>query len=312
MEMLYEINSGVTTVMKFRTLLRHLREGMKNIFRNGWMTFASIAAVTTTLILVAVFLALVLNLDQMARNIEQDVQISTLIDLTAEEDEIVELGEEIEQIDGVAEVQFSSNDNELESLIESMGDEGQAWIMLEQDNPLNHVYIVEAAVPEETEAVADQISELDSVEDVLYGQEVVERLFQFTNYARAIGLVLIVALVFTAIFLISNTIKITIIARSTEIGIQKLVGATNSFIRWPFFVEGALLGILGSITPIAVIVGGYYYIYHNLPSIMENFRFIDLLPFNPFAWQLSGMVLLIGAVIGVWGSVMSVRKFLKV
>ncbi|MFD1416967.1 permease-like cell division protein FtsX [Oceanobacillus jeddahense] len=298
--------------MKFRTLLRHLREGMKNIFRNGWMTFASIAAVTTTLILVAVFLALVLNLDQMARNIEQDVQISTLIDLTAEEDEIVELGEEIEQIDGVAEVQFSSNDNELESLIESMGDEGQAWIMLEQDNPLNHVYIVEAAVPEETEAVADQISELDSVEDVLYGQEVVERLFQFTNYARAIGLVLIVALVFTAIFLISNTIKITIIARSTEIGIQKLVGATNSFIRWPFFVEGALLGILGSITPIAVIVGGYYYIYHNLPSIMENFRFIDLLPFNPFAWQLSGMVLLIGAVIGVWGSVMSVRKFLKV
>lgn len=298
--------------MKFRTLLRHIREGMKNILRNGWMTFASIAAVTTTLILVAVFLALVLNLDQMAKNIEQDVQISTLIDLTADEDQIVELGEEIEQIDGVSEVQFSSNDNELESLIDSMGDEGQAWVMLEQDNPLNHVYIVEAEIPEETEAIANQISELDSVEDVMYGQEVVDRLFQFNNYARAIGMVLIVALVFTAIFLISNTIKITIIARSTEIGIQKLVGATNSFIRWPFFVEGALLGILGSITPIAVIVGGYYYIYHNLPGINNTFQFIELLPFNPFAWQLSGMVLLIGAVIGVWGSVMSVRKFLKV
>jgi len=312
MGILYETNSGVTTAMKFRTLLRHIREGMKNIFRNGWMTFASIAAVTTTLILVAVFLALVLNLDQMARNIEQDVQISTLIELTADEDQIVELGEEIEQIDGVAEVQFSSNDNELESLIDSMGDDGQAWVMLEQDNPLNHVYIVEADIPEETEAIANQISELDSVEDVLYGQEVVDRLFQFNNYARAIGMGLIIALVFTAIFLISNTIKITIIARSTEIGIQKLVGATNSFIRWPFFVEGALLGILGSITPMAVIVGGYYYIYHNLPGITNTFRFIDLLPFNPFAWQLSGMVLLIGAVIGVWGSVMSVRKFLKV
>lgn len=312
MGILYEINSEVTTAMKFRTLLRHIREGMKNILRNGWMTFASIAAVTTTLILVAVFLALVLNLDQMAKNIEQDVQISTLIDLTADEDQIVELGEEIEQIDGVSEVQFSSNDNELESLIDSMGDEGQAWVMLEQDNPLNHVYIVEAEIPEETEAIANQISELDSVEDVMYGQEVVDRLFQFNNYARAIGMVLIVALVFTAIFLISNTIKITIIARSTEIGIQKLVGATNSFIRWPFFVEGALLGILGSITPIAVIVGGYYYIYHNLPGINNTFQFIELLPFNPFAWQLSGMVLLIGAVIGVWGSVMSVRKFLKV
>ncbi len=311
MEMLYEINSGVTTAMKFRTLLRHIREGTKNIFRNGWMTFASIAAVTTTLILVAVFLALVLNLDQMARNIEQDVQISTLIDVMADEDQIVALGEEIEQIDGVAEVQFSSNDNELERLIESMGDEGQAWVMLEQDNPLNHVYIVEAVVPEDTEAIANQIEELDNVENVLYGQEVVEQLFQFNNYARAIGLALIVALVFTAIFLISNTIKITIIARSTEIGIQKLVGATNAFIRWPFFVEGALLGILGSLAPIAVIIGGYYYVYHNFPDAV-TFRFVELLPFDPFAWQLSGMVLLIGALIGVWGSVMSVRKFLKV
>ncbi|WP_152655237.1 permease-like cell division protein FtsX [Oceanobacillus sp. CFH 90083] len=297
--------------MKFRTLLRHIREGTKNIFRNGWMTFASIAAVTTTLILVAVFLALVLNLDQMARNIEQDVQISTLIDVMADEDQIVALGEEIEQIDGVAEVQFSSNDNELERLIESMGDEGQAWVMLEQDNPLNHVYIVEAVVPEDTEAIANQIEELDNVENVLYGQEVVEQLFQFNNYARAIGLALIVALVFTAIFLISNTIKITIIARSTEIGIQKLVGATNAFIRWPFFVEGALLGILGSLAPIAVIIGGYYYVYHNFPDAV-TFRFVELLPFDPFAWQLSGMVLLIGALIGVWGSVMSVRKFLKV
>ncbi|MFD1067683.1 permease-like cell division protein FtsX [Oceanobacillus locisalsi] len=297
--------------MKFRTLLRHLREGMKNIFRNGWMTFASIAAVTTTLILVAVFLALVLNLDQMARNIEEDVQISTMIDVTADEDQIVELGEEIEQIDGVAEVQFSSNENELNSLIDSMGDEGQAWVMLEQDNPLSHVYTVEAAVPEDTEAVAGQIEELNNVENVLYGQEVVDDLFEFTNYARAIGLGLIVALVFTAIFLISNTIKITIIARSTEIGIQKLVGATNSFIRWPFFVEGALLGILGSLVPVAVIVGGYYYVYNYFPAAV-SFQFVELLPFNPFAWQLSGMVLCIGALIGIWGSVMSVRKFLKV
>lgn len=311
MVILYEINSEVTTAMKFRTLIRHIREGIKNIFRNGWMTFASIAAVTTTLILVAVFLALVLNLDQMARNIEEDVQITTMIDLTANEDEIVQLGEEIEQIDGVEEVQFSSNDNELKKLIESMGDEGQAWQMLEQDNPLNHVYIVEASVPENTEAIADQIEELDSVDNVLYGKEVVDQLFQFNNYARAIGLALIVALVFTAIFLISNTIKITIIARSTEIGIQKLVGATNSFIRWPFFVEGALLGILGSIVPMAVILGGYYYVYHNFTNVV-TFRFVELLPFNPFAWQLAGMVLLIGAVIGVWGSVMSVRKFLKV
>ncbi|BAC14448.1 cell-division protein [Oceanobacillus iheyensis HTE831] len=297
--------------MKFRTLMRHIREGIKNIFRNGWMTFASVAAVTTTLILVAVFLALVLNLDQMATNIEEDVQISTIIDRTADEQQIVELGEELKQIDGVEKVQFSSRDDELSKLMDSMGEEGEAWGMFEQDNPLHHTYYVDPMTPEQTEQIASQIESLNYVDEVLYGQDVVQKLFEFNSYARTIGLGLIVALVFTAIFLISNTIKITIIARSTEIGIQKLVGAKNSFIRWPFFIEGALLGILGSIIPITVILSGYYYIYTNFNDSI-TIPFVELLPFNPFAWQLAGMVLLIGAVIGVWGSVMSVRKFLKV
>ncbi|MFD1334142.1 permease-like cell division protein FtsX [Oceanobacillus iheyensis] len=297
--------------MKFRTLMRHIREGIKNIFRNGWMTFASVAAVTTTLILVAVFLALVLNLDQMATNIEEDVQISTIIDRTADEQQIVELGEELEQIDGVEKVQFSSRDDELSKLMDSMGEEGEAWGMFEQDNPLHHTYYVDPITPEQTEQIASQIESLNNVDEVLFGQDVVQKLFEFNSYARTIGLGLIIALVFTAIFLISNTIKITIIARSTEISIQKLVGAKNSFIRWPFFIEGALLGILGSIIPITVILSGYYYIYTNFNDSI-TIPFVDLLPFYPFAWQLAGMVLLIGAVIGVWGSVMSVRKFLKV
>lgn len=311
MESSRETNNEVNTAMKFRTLMRHIREGIKNIFRNGWMTFASVAAVTTTLILVAVFLALVLNLDQMATNIEEDVQISTIIDRTADEQQIVELGEELEQIDGVEKVQFSSRDDELSKLMDSMGEEGEAWGMFEQDNPLHHTYYVDPMTPEQTEQIASQIESLNYVDEVLYGQDVVQKLFEFNSYARTIGLGLIVALVFTAIFLISNTIKITIIARSTEIGIQKLVGAKNSFIRWPFFIEGALLGILGSIIPIAVILSGYYYIYTNFNDSI-TIPFVELLPFNPFAWQLAGMVLLIGAVIGVWGSVMSVRKFLKV
>ncbi len=297
--------------MKFRTFLRHVREGSKNIIRNGWMTVASIGAVTTTLILVAVFLALVLNLNEMANNIENDVQINTMIDLTATEDEIIELGGEIETIAGVESVAFSSNDDELQKLIESMGEEGESWKLFEQDNPLNHVYIVRAAVPEDTERIASEVETLNGVDSVVYGQDVVEQLFEFNKYARTIGLALVIALVFTAIFLISNTIKITIIARSTEIGIQKLVGATNGFIRWPFFIEGLLLGVLGSVIPIAVIMGGYYYLDTNFSETI-SFSFVELLPFDPFAWQLSLMVLAIGAIIGIWGSVMSVRKFLKV
>lgn len=297
--------------MMIRGTMRHIREGFKNIIRNGWMTVASILAVTTTLVLVGVFLALVLNLNEMAKNIEGDVQINALIDVTAEEDEIIALGSEIEKISGVDTVQFSSNDEELQKLIDSMGEEGSSWELFEQDNPLNHVYIVQAEVPEQTAQIAAQIESLDYVQEVNYGEQVVQQLFKFNNYARAIGLTLIIALVLTAVFLISNTIKITIMARSEEIGIMKLVGATNGFIRWPFFVEGMLLGALGSIIPIAVILIGYYYVENNATELL-SFSFVELLPFYPFALQLSLVILAIGVVIGVLGSVNSVRKFLKV
>jgi len=297
--------------MKLRTIKRHLKEGIKNIFRNGWMTVASIGAVTTTLLLVGAFLALMLNLNHMAGGLEEDVQIEALIDLTADEEQIKELGTSIKQMDGTESVVFASKDEQLNQLIEDMGEEGSTWQMFEQDNPLSHAYIVKAKDPNNTENVANQINKLDHIQEVNYGQDVIHRLFQFNEYARNIGLVLIAALVFTAIFLISNTIKLTIMARSREIGIMKLVGATNGFIRWPFFIEGMLHGVFGAIIPITVVLIGYYYLDNTLGDQI-TYSFVELLPFNPFAWQLSLIILLIGTFIGIWGSVMSVRKFLKV
>lgn len=297
--------------MKFRTMKRHIREGFKNILRNGWMSIASIGAVTVTLILVGTFVAIMLNVNQMANKVEEDVVIKALIDLTAEDDEITALGDEIENVNGVESVQFSSKEEELDSLIAGMGDQGQSWELIEQDNPLNHAYVIQAADPQQTETIAKQIEKMNGVYKVNYGEEVVSQLFKFNNYARIIGIALIIGLVLTAVFLISNTIKITIMARQTEIGIMKLVGATNGFIRWPFFIEGFLFGVLGSIIPIGLIATAYYYAVQNI-SGKTTFHFVDMLPFNPFIYQLSGIILLFGAVIGMLGSVMSVRKFLKV
>lgn len=298
--------------MKVRTLKRHVKEGFKSSWRNSWMTLASVGAVTTTLLLVSVFLALMMNLNHVAQNIEEDVLIKVLIDVTATDDEVEELGESIKLLDNVKSVDFSSRDQELKGLIDSLGDEGNVFSLYGDDeNPLNHAYIVKAVEPKETIEIAEEIEAMNRVEKVNYGQDVVENIFMFNSYARNIGLILIVALLFTAIFLISNTIKITIIARRREIEIMKLVGATNWFIRWPFFIEGLLLGILGSIIPIVLIFTGYYFLDQN-SAMINQFEFISILPFNPFVWQLSGIVILIGAVIGVWGSIMSVRKFLKV
>lgn len=295
--------------MKYNTAKRHLREGSKNIFRNGWMTIASIGAVTVTLILVGVFLAVVFNLNQFASNIESDVEMSVYLDPTLAEDQVQSIQDQLESIDKVGSVTYSSKEEQLNQLMEDMGQ--TEWDLFEQDNPLSDTYIVKTSDPHDIASVSDEISKLDGIDKVDYGQGTVENLFAVNKYARIIGAVLIVGLVFTAIFLISNTIKITIIARSREIGIMKLVGATNSFIRWPFFIEGLLLGVLGAIVPVALVLGGYYYLSNNLTDNI-SITFVEILPYAPFAFQLAGILLAIGAIIGVWGSVMSVRKFLKV
>jgi cell division transport system permease protein len=297
--------------MKARTIKRHFREGVKNIWRNGWMTVASVGAVTMTLLLVGAFLGLILNLNHMAKNIEDDVVVKVLIDLAANDEDVIALGDQLEKLPGVEHVLFSSKDEELKSLINSMGEGGEVWELYEQENPLNHAYVIKATDPHETELIAEEAAKLNGVDSVSFGQEVAQNLFKFTDYARTIGIVLIAGLVLTAIFLISNTIKLTIMARSTEIGIMKLVGATNSFIRGPFFIEGLLLGILGSIIPITAVLSGYKLIESSISGV-SSIGFVEILPFNPFAWQLAGIILAVGAGIGIWGSLMSVRKFLRV
>ncbi|KON66973.1 cell division protein FtsX [Peribacillus butanolivorans] len=297
--------------MKFRTLLRHFRESFKNIGRNGWMTFASVSAVTVTLTLVGVFLVLMMNLNHIAGNVEKDVEVRAHIDNAANDDDIKAIGKKITEMSGIETVIFSPKDEELTNLIDDLGDNGDAFKPFEQDNPLRDVYIIKTKSPQDVIKVAKKIEGFEYIQSVKYGQGYVEKLFSFVNIARNIGIVLIVGLLFTAMFLISNTIKITIVARRKEIEIMRLVGATNNFIRWPFFLEGLWLGILGSIVPIGLISVLYYNIYKYVaPQI--TFKFIDFLPASPFIYQISAILIVIGAVIGIWGSLMSVRKFLKV
>lgn len=297
--------------MKIRTIGRHARESVKSIGRNGWMTFASVSAVTVTLILVGVFFVIMMNLNRVAQTIEEDVQIRVHIDVAANKKDQQALKSEIEKIPEVQSVKFSPKEQELKDLVKSLGEEGKAFKLFEQDNPLNDVFIVKTKNPTDTMKVAKKIEKANYVAKVKYGQGKVEKLFEFIKASRNVGVVLIIGLFFTAIFLISNTIKITIIARRREIKIMRLVGATNNFIRWPFFLEGLILGVLGSILPIILISIAYYRAYDYLGPKLQG-TFIKVLPVDPFVYQVSGILILMGALIGVWGSVMSVRKFLKV
>lgn len=297
--------------MKFRTIVRHMKEGVKNLVRNGWMTFASISAVTVTLLLIGVFLVLLLNMNAVATQIEDDVEVRVYIERSATEEEKGQLKDQINANEKVESVTFKTKEEALDELIESLGDEGAAFSSLEDENPLRDMYVIKTSIPQDTMQVAGTVSSFAHVDEVKYGKGTVERLFKVLEVSRNIGIILIVGLVFTALFLIANTIKLTILSRQTEIEIMKLVGASNAFIRWPFFIEGLLLGILGSAIPIAVLLFGYEFVYNEFNAKLSTL-FVQLLPVYPFVFQITALLVLIGVFIGIWGSLTSIRKFLKV
>lgn len=298
--------------MKGRTLRRHLRESFKSLSRNSWMTFASISAVTVTLLLVGVFAVIMMNLNKVATDLENDVEIRVLIDIMNDEEQTAkaeaELIAQIENLPEVAEVVYSPKEQELDDLIKDFGDE---LSLFEQNNPLHNVIYVKATEPQQTANVAKQIEKLDHTYEVLYGEGKVEKLFGFLNISRNIGLALIFGLLFTAMFLISNTIRITIIARKDEIEIMKLVGATNSFVRVPFVLEGMWIGLLGSIIPMIAVSVIYYNLYDALAHRIQG-SLLQLLEVTPLLYQVNAIIVGIGLLIGIWGSFMSVRKFLKI
>lgn len=297
--------------MKLRTIARHARESVKNLGRNGWMTFASISAVTVALVLVGLFLTVMFNLNKIAGDIENNVEVRVYVDQSANKAQQQQLKNQLEKVHNVRSVTFQSKEKGLNNLLHSLGNDSSAFDNLKKENPLPNVFILKTSQPKETLQVAKEVKNYPHVSTVRYGKGTVEKLFKFVDIARNIGIVLIIGLLFTSVFLIANTIKLTIVARRQEIEIMKLVGATNAFVRWPYFMEGLMLGVLGSIIPIALVAIGYHFVYDKFSGKLSTF-FIQLIPYSTMTLYLSLLLLSIGAVIGVWGSLSSIRKFLKV
>ncbi|MDN6161205.1 MAG: permease-like cell division protein FtsX [Atopostipes sp.] len=295
--------------MNFRVVKRHIKEGFKSIIRNGWMSFAAISAVSITLLLVGGLIATVMNINGLASDIEDDVSVRVYVDIAADDEAQTELEDELKSMDHVEKVTFSSREEELENVVGSYGD---TFELFEGDqNPLYNVFIVDTEGPEYTAELADKIAPLAYVSEVNYGGAEADRLFSMTSTIRNIGGIVIVALIFTAIFLISNTIRITIFSRSTEIEIMKLVGATNWFIRWPFLIEGALIGFVGAMIPASILYFVYDAVYGTVSGFLDG-TYLSLLNPNPFIYQLLLLITGIGIFIGAIGSSLSIRRFLKV
>ena len=286
-----------------RIIGRNIRDAFKGVFRNFSLSFASISCITITLIVVAVSIVLSQNVDNFTKLVEKDVTIVAFIDNKSEKKEIKEIKEKIE---------YKSKQKitkEMRDSSESFDSIMKNWD--EEENPIQNTYQVKVVDINEIETTANEIKKIDGITLVKYGEGMVEQLIGAFEFIHKICIGAVIALIIVTAFLISNTIKITINSRKTEIGIMRLIGASNLNIRIPFIIEGLLLGMLGSIIPIIGTIYGYNSLYKKFGGHLFS-DFIKLIKPVPFVYMTSIVLLLIGIIVGMFGSWRAVKKYLKI
>ena len=295
--------------MKLRTGEYFIQEVFRSLKRNNWMSFASIGTVAVSLFVLGVFLILVLNMNRMASMLESQVQISVYLQDDVKKSDRIDLQSDIEKMQGIDTVKFVDKDAAKERLSERLGDQKYLLDALGDKNPLPDSFEVTVKTPEMVETAAKAIERMDGVESAKYGQDVVEHLFDITRLMRIFGLVLMLLLAGATIFIISNTIRLTVFARRKEIAIMKYVGATDWFIRWPFLMEGIVLGCIGGILS-ALALRSFY--AAMAAKIYNTLAFFPLMPQYPFMNYVTVAIIISGMFIGAIGSAFSLKRFLEV
>ena len=295
--------------MKLRTTEYFVREVCISIKRNNWMSFASISTVAVSLFVLGMFLIIVLNMNRMASMLESQVQINVYLDDKLKGSEIDDLEDDLKKMQGIESVQYVSREDAIVRLRERLGDQKYLLDALGDKNPLPNAFEVTVKQPTMVETAAKAIEKFGGVESVKYGQDVVEHLFDMTRLVRIFGFTLMLLLAGATLFIISNTIRLTVFARRKEIAIMKYVGATDWFIRWPFLLEGVVLGFFGGVLASIALRSIYGLI---TAKVYSTLAFLPLIPQYPFVNFISLVMVLSGMGIGSLGSTISLKRFLKV
>lgn len=296
----------------FRILGRNVRDAFKSVFRNLSLSMASISSITITLLVVSISMVLSYNVNNFAGLVEKDVTVVVFIENEATDEDIEELEQQINKLQNVETYEFQSKEEITNEMMETsdvfkkiMGE----WSL--DESPIQHTFLVKVSNIEKIGETANQIKEMESVSVVKYGEGMVEQLIKVFKVIEKISIITVISLILVTAFLISNTIKITIFSRRTEIGIMRLVGASNINIKIPFILEGLFLGILGSIIPIVGTTYGYVALFNNFNGQLFS-PFIKLIKPTPFIYYISGVLILIGIIVGMIGSWRAVKKHLKI
>ena len=297
----------------FRIFSRSIRDSIKSVFRNFSLSLASISCITITLIVVAVSIVLSYSVEKFTKLIEKDVTIVAFIDNEKTDEDIKNIEKEILALDNITKSNVKFRDkmdisNEMMDSSDVFKGIMQDWT--KEESPIQNTYQIKVDDIEHIGNTAKELEKIEGITSVKYGAGMVEQMVNIFDTVRKICIIIVALIVVTA-FLIANTIKITIFSRKREIEIMRLVGASNTNIKIPFIMEGLFLGILGSILPVVVTILGYTKIYEHFNGRLFV-SFITLEKPYPFVIYISGALVIIGMIVGMFGSWRAVRKYLKI
>lgn len=295
--------------MKFSTKWYYIKETFTSLKRNSLMSIASISTVALSILVLGIFLTMVLNVNNLASHLENQVQVTIYMDDSASAEQLKHMEKVLRSTAGIVKVTPRTKEEALAEFRKRLGEQQKLLAALGEENPFPASFEIQVDNPERIPQLVAQFQQMPGVETAKFGQEVVEHLFQLTRVLRIGGILLIVLLAIATLFIISNTIRITVFARRREVNIMKYVGATDWFIRWPFLLEGMLMGFAGAVIASLILVQGYNAIQ---AKIYGTLAFFPMLPSWPTMGYLSAGLICVGTLIGALGSSISLRKFLDV
>lgn len=298
--------------MKIRTVGHSAGDAFRNLWRNRLMSVASVSSVAATLVILGIVFILIVNINSMTESVKvQFDSAQVYLNDGLEQAQIQKIEKQIRSIDGVKDVVFEDRETALKKMKASWKENGSLLDGLES-NPLPDSFVVVLKNLSYSKPVVSELKNLEGVEDVKYYQDIITKLLEVTRFIRTMGFSVIAVLIAVSTFIIANTIKLAVAARRREINIMKYVGATNWFIRWPFLVEGTILGLLGAFTAALIIFIVYRYTYGMFTSRFYVLIAAYIVPVQAIMGDLLIIFSVLGAGIGALGSINAMRRFLNV
>lgn len=303
----------VDMAMRFRVFKNIIKQGFQGMWRNRGMGLASVGSISAVLMILGIVLILILSINNLVLEVKtkfDEIQVYLEDELTDNDLDAIE--ESIKTKEGVLSVVFRSREQGLEIMKEQWKEDSYVLEGLEEDNPLQNSYIIQLKDIKYADSVVKTLKSMDGIEDIRYYKDIIDKLMVFANYIRFGGIAVIGILVLVSVFIISNTIKITVSSRRREINIMKYVGATNGYIRGPFIIEGILFGLIGAVLSIVLVNYGYEYFFKSVSDKLYVLFTVYLVPPSLLIKDITIMFTAIGVGIGALGSIVSLKRFLNV